>query len=71
MSLDKNKIKEILLAATIFLGVLITSCVFAFIAVFFVPDNFYAVVTVLFTFFMSAIGINIWVSFKTPRQNLD
>ncbi len=64
MGLDRNKIKEILLAATIFLGVLIASCVFAFIAVFFVPDNFYAVVTTLFTFFMSAIGINIWISLK-------
>ena len=64
MGLYRNKIKETLLAATIFLGVLIASFVFAFIAVFFVPDNFYAVVTALFTFFMSAIGINIWISLK-------
>ena len=71
MGLDRNKIKEILLAATIFLGVALASGVFAAIAVLFVPENFYALVTMLFTLFMSAIGINIWNRFKKPQHNLD
>jgi len=64
MGLDRNKIKEILLATTIFLGVALMSAMFAAIAVIFVPENFRSLVNVLFIFFMSTIGINIWISLK-------
>ena len=71
MGLDRNKRKEITLAVTIFLGVMVASCFFALIALLFVPENIYSVVTTIGIFLFSAIGINIWNSLKKPRCNSD
>ncbi len=71
MGLDRNKTNEIILTVTIFLGVILASCVFAVIALLFVPKNLYVLVTVVGIFVMSSIGVNIWDSLKKPRRNLD